>query len=300
MINLEYIGGILFALAATVLFNLAPIVQKDALDRMGEISFARPVDSLKMMVRSGRWLFGVSLGILGAFPYIIALTWAGPAVVQPLISFGYIVLVLAARRILNERLSIPAWIAIFFMIVMPVFIYYSSVSNVDLDLSDPFAMVSLLIFAAVVLIFTAWCWFMSAQRPVFLAPVAGLLFSLGAISLTAMLAFITEAGYDLPGDAGAFITGVLHDRYCIYALSAGFLSIAFNVVGTFAVQVGLQKVAASTFTPINQTLNNMMTVMGGLTVFGQSVGNWGMYAAGMILAVAGTIILGRYRMSGEE
>jgi hypothetical protein len=47
------------------------------------------------------------------------------------------------------------------------------------------------------------------------------------------------------------------------------------------------------------SLNNIGSIIGGILIFGQNIGNWGFYMAGMICAIIGTVILGSYQMEGE-
>ena len=70
----------------------------------------------------------------------------------------------------------------------------------------------------------------------------------------------------------------------------------FNVLAVVTSQIGFQKVAASKFNPIQQTINNVCSVIGGILIYGQMPQNWITYFIAMVFAVIGTLILGSYQM----
>jgi uncharacterized membrane protein len=70
----------------------------------------------------------------------------------------------------------------------------------------------------------------------------------------------------------------------------------FTALASFIMQIGLQKVAASKFNPLQQTLNTLLTVMTGVFLFQQAVENWIFYAIGVVFAIIGTVILGQYQL----
>jgi len=296
MVTLEYIGGIGLVLIATTMFNLSPIVQKEALDKMSEVSVGKLGSSLKMMFTNKKWVIGMLLGVIGGIPYFFAMMLVGAAVVQPLIAFGYIVLVIAAKKRLNENLNLSAKLAILLMIIMPIFIAFGNVSNAQTDFTDPTAQISLLLFVIGCLIVVGICIIISKKKTIALAPVAGILFSLGAISLQGILSVIASAGYDLIPDVWLILKNLFIDPDLLALFFMILGSIIFNSVAGFVIVIGLQKNAAAKFTPINQTINNMLTIVAGLTVFGQIVGEWTFYSIALILAIIGTIILSKYQL----
>lgn len=94
---------------AMSLFNLSPLLQKSALNRIPKLSFHTWWTSFKHMLADRRWVTGFLVGCIGLVPYVIALDLAGVAVVQPLYGFGFIVLVIVSHRMLHERLHPAAW-----------------------------------------------------------------------------------------------------------------------------------------------------------------------------------------------
>src|SRR4030043_2163364 len=106
---LNYLGGIGLSLLATIFFNYSPLLMKTALNRMEEIKSGNLWKSIKTMLTNKRWFLGLLVNVAGGIFYIMALaTPGGITIVQPLQNFGFIVLVIAAKRILGEELDTRA------------------------------------------------------------------------------------------------------------------------------------------------------------------------------------------------
>ena len=106
MAFIEYIIGILCSVVAGVCFNLAPIIQKEALIQMDEVTFSKMGQSLRTMITNKKWIFALFIALLGAIPYILAMGWVGISVVQPITNFGMIVLVIFSKKFLPLTSSI--------------------------------------------------------------------------------------------------------------------------------------------------------------------------------------------------
>jgi MFS family permease len=296
MVSALYIVGILFALVATVIFNVIPVLQKDSLDKMKEISFNRLGDSVKTMFSDKKWVFGLLLGLIGGIPYTLAVNWTGISVVQPLMNFGFIVLVIFANRYLGEKLNFLSKMAIGMMILMPVFITLSDVSAPRTDITQVGTQVQLIYFLLGIIGITIISWLIAQKYPIFYTLVTGLLFAMGAYAVQFVMSMIVFSGYNLLTDIPLMISRVFEEKN-IQIILIGVVGItAFNAVAGFVMQIGLQKVAASKFNPIQQTLNNIATVIGGIIVYGQFVGNWFFYLMGLSFGIIGAIVLGQYQI----
>lgn len=300
MAGFDYFIGILLALIATVMFNLAPILQKDRLDTMKEVSFDKFWDSVKMMLGDKKWVIGMLVGMFGGVPYFFAVNYVGSAVVQPLIAFGYIVLVFAASKILHEKLNIKAKSAITLLIIMPIFIVLGNVSNTTENMTDPAVQLNLILFTVIISIFVAIMWVLTKKFPILWAPVTGTLFSSGAIYMQAILAYFRDAGYDLNTQLGLLFKLLFTSSDFLIVWFLIIMCAFFNIIAGYVNQIGLQKVAASKFQPINQTLNNMLTIFAGLTLYGQIVGSWFFYVIAIVMALIGTVILGQFEIPSKN
>jgi drug/metabolite transporter (DMT)-like permease len=93
--------GVIAAVAAGCLYNLAVVVQKSQAEVVSETGVA----ILGPLMTRPVWLFGVALQVLGLVFHGYALTEAPVTVVQPIIASGIAFLVIFAALILRERPS---------------------------------------------------------------------------------------------------------------------------------------------------------------------------------------------------
>ena len=100
---INYIVAVFFTLLATVMFNLTPILQKDAINKMNEFKLSNVWSSLKAMFSDKKSVIGMLLGIGGGIPYIIALDLVGITVVQPIINVGFLILDMQHINISTKR-----------------------------------------------------------------------------------------------------------------------------------------------------------------------------------------------------
>jgi hypothetical protein len=277
-----YIGGITLALVATVFFNYAPLLMKTALGKMEEIKGGNLWKSIKTMLTNKRWLIGMVVSIIGGIFYFLALNIAGITIVQPLLNFGFIVLVIAAKRMLGEELDTRAKVAIGLLIVMPVFMTLSKVSEPQniTNYSD------VIIFSVVCIVIIAGLGIVSKKVAILWALTTGVTLGISALY---MQWFTT-----------AFFNGIESTGDLFVALGVAILPLIITLVGNIVanvvfMQIGLQKNAASRFNPINGSVNMIVSIIGGILLFGQQVGNWVFYCIGIGLGIAGILLLSKYQ-----
>jgi uncharacterized membrane protein len=292
----ESIIGIALALISTIMFNLAPILMKESLDKMTEVKMSNMIKSILMMFRNKKYVIGWLMSVLGGLPYVIALQLAGITTVQPILNFGFIVLVILAYRRLKEKLSTSAIIAIILMIIMPLFIALGNVSNSTVNFVLWNSQLNFIIFVIICSGLIIVQFILTKKIPILYAGVIGIMFSLGALSLQSFLAVIDSAGYDLVSDIGILVPSLLSDPNLIFARVSIALCIIFNALAGYVVNIGLQKNPASKITPIHQTVNNCSAFICGVLVFGQVVNNWVFYIIGFVMGIIGVMILGQYQL----
>ncbi len=292
----EIFFGIIFAIIAAICFNLAPIFQKEALGQMDEVKFSNFFRSLFAMFSNKKWILGLFIGLLGGLPYIFAMGLAGLSVVQPVTNFGLIVLVIFGQKRLNEKLNVSGKIAIGLIIILPIFIGFSNVSNVQQDITDPSTISNVFIFMGVILLVALACFLLAKRNPIFLTGTVGIFFALGAYFMQAYTSMLASSGYNLISDMGAVLSNAFIDPNLVIANTFFLILLIFNGLAGFTLQIGLQKVSASRFNPIQQTVNYFMAITGGIIIFNQIVGNWVFYSFGLICGLIGSIVLGRYQV----
>ena len=96
--------GLLLALAASVLFNVAVAVQAlDARELPRELSLR--LGLLRRLARRRRWLLGILLAVLGWPLHAAALGLAPLTAVQPALAAGLLILLVVASRTLGEAVG---------------------------------------------------------------------------------------------------------------------------------------------------------------------------------------------------
>src|SRR3954451_14678983 len=142
------IAGVALAAAASVLFNVAIVIQASEAREVPDECGLR-VSLFGRLLRRRRWLFGALLGAL-AFPLqTIALLWAPLTAVQPADAAGLLVLLFLGARVLHERVG-RREIAAFASIVVGIVILTLAapkreVTQVDgADVLVPMAIVALI------------------------------------------------------------------------------------------------------------------------------------------------------------
>lgn len=288
------IAGIGCALLAAALFNLTPVLQRDALVKMREVSFRNMGGSLGMMFRNKRWLCGLGVGLLGAIPYIFAMSWSGVTVVQPVTSFGTIVLVIASRKLFSERLGKKAQLGIALIISTPICIAFGQVTNVQKNIAEPSIQAMIFWFTLIILIIIGLCFFIGKRIPILLTGSVGFFFMLGAFFMQAFVSMFALSGYDFWVDFLLIIQNGWTDPHLRTANIYFILLLIFDGLAGYTYQIGLQKVSPTKFHPMQQTLNILLSISAGMIIFGQQVGNWTFFILSLITGICGIILLGKF------
>jgi len=82
--------GITLAVITSLLWNIAPIPQKEALAEMPEIDAKQPWKHTKLLFSNRKWLSGFLLALVGGVTYMLETQIAGIIAVQPLMNVGLI------------------------------------------------------------------------------------------------------------------------------------------------------------------------------------------------------------------
>ncbi|NHI93927.1 MAG: hypothetical protein EAX96_15670 [Candidatus Lokiarchaeota archaeon] len=280
----DFIIGVILALLATFLFNLAIVYQKKGTEEIGELKLS-DAKSFMTLVKSKIWLLGFSLGIIGGLPYMLAQGLIGVAIVQPLQGAGILVIAFFAVRWLKEKLSVLEKIGVVLLVISPVLITLGQVSPVQVSIFDPLIIPPLIIFYAVFISFIVLTFilykFSKKGIALIVATNAGLWFGIGAISM--------QLGVE------GLLNPVLYSTQINWFLGIfGFLFvIAGNLFATIFVQIAYQKGKAVSVVPIINTGNLLIPIIGGVIVFGQVIGNLFFFIPGVICVFLGVTLLAR-------
>ncbi len=275
--------GIILAVITSLFWNIAPVIQKEALSTMEGIEAAEATKHTKKLFGNKKWTLGFGMSIIGGLTYLLATQMAGIVIVQPLMNVGLIALVILSSRRLEEEIDIQAILGIILLILTPVFIAFGGVTEPQMFV-DPF---SIIIFSIILIIGIAAMIPASRKLPILWAPITSFLQALASI-FTQWFTLALFSGADLiQGFISGFIPLVLMGIFTFAA-------------GVYAVSIGLQRNPAARFNAIVGTVSMFAVIFGGTIIFNQIMTNFVFYAIGLACGVVGVILLSKYQEEVEE
>lgn len=246
--------GLALAVAAALAINAGYLVQHVALGALPCVARAGTVDSVRMMLRSRRWRIGAALGYGGLALDIAALALAPLAIVQSIVTAGAVVVLVGAQRITGtpsngrERGAVALTVVAVFLLAVGL--------PAQLHRGGPAAL-SLLAFlggtgAVARLVTRGTGRAPGPASPRRLGIAAGALYGGTNVALVALLG----AGLHPAAVAGVAIVG------------GG----AVTAAGFLLFQRGLQAGRPVVVVSMMNAATSVVAVIGGLVVFGESLG----------------------------
>ena len=296
----DMIIGFIMAFVATIGFNIAPIMQKTGFNQISMQFPGQEPFPLGQLLKNKVWFFGFLVNLVAGLPYVISLSLIGISVLQPLTAFGYLLLVYVAVKKLGEKLTKTGIIGIVVLALMPLFLTLSFVTNTTADMLAPGPLISITFFtiicgaATVALAIVDKLMKNHENSSLLWAILSGLLAGLGSIWGQAIFAFVQSGGYNLIADLGK-VFELLGNTYIIAALVSLIPTLVFTVVGFIGQQVGYKKGRASLVYPITQSVNIIVSITGGIIIFGQIVGMPVFYVIAIAFTLLGTLLVGRFQ-----
>lgn len=302
--------GIILALITTICFNLAMVFQKKGLNDAPEINIEGGVkgiiQSFKGLLKNKWWFLGLIVGFGGWFPYIISISMVGVLVTEPVMASGFIVFVIAAVKMLNEKVSLYEYAAIGMLTFSPVLIGFAGISDVTFD---KFAFIlPLIIFLVITLSISFFAFIMSKKtrgssvEPLYLMLCGGILFALGGtftniLGQAFIFADIEFSWYIL----FEIIFGIFWWDYSHLLVFIGFWGmVSMNLSSLTFYQSAMQKGKATIMYPILDTLALIVPITAGLLVFKQTFDNALLFWLAIIFAMIGSLILSRFQAEIEN
>ena len=242
--------GIVVASAAALLLNASYLVQHAGLSTAPAIRASRPVETVRALLRSRTWVTGALLGYSGLALNTVALGLAPLSLVQSIVAAGIVVVALGAAWARRRRPGTRELVAIGLVVVALATLGVGAAAK---PLGAPSAL-TLLGFEAIVAL--AACaatrrGYEARARPHRLGLAAGFLYGGTNVALAALLA---------SGGAAGLVT---------VAVVAGA---AVTAGGFFAFQRGLQSGPATGVVTLMTAGTNVVAILGGLLVMGESLG----------------------------
>ncbi len=302
--------GIILALVTTTLFNLAIVYQKKGLNIAPEIDIEGGVSgiikSFKNLFKNKWWLLGTILGIVGWFPYIISIGMVGVLVTEPIMATGFLVFVVAAIRILHEKISTLEYIAITMLTFSPILIAYSGISDVRFDMYEFVA--PLIIFLSIALSIAIICFILSKKKrgtsiePLYMMFTGAILFALGGTFTNILAQAIISAEIQLTWYVlFEIVFAIFWFDYYHMMIFVGFWGMAIMNLSSVAFYQGaIQKGKAVVMYPILDSIALIIPIISGLLIFKQTFENMILFTVAVIFVVFGSLILSRFQAEIES
>ncbi len=270
--------GIILAIITSLMWNIAPIIQKEALSTMENIEASDALKHTGALFKNKRWLLGFSLSLIGGLTYLLATQMAGIVVVQPLMNVGLIALVILSNRRLGEEIDAQAIIGIIMLILTPVFIALGGVTEPMIFTTyDGILLYSIILLIGIAVMFPG-----TRKISILWAPITSLLQAL-ASQYTQWFTLALFTGSNI---IEGFINGLI---------PLIILGIFTFIAAVYTISIGLQRNPAARFNSITGTISMFAVIFGGLYIFGQTMTNVPFYAIGLICGIIGVILLSKYQ-----
>lgn len=270
--------GIILAVITSLLWNVAPIIQKEALSEMEEIDAKNPMKHTRALFAKPRWVLGFLMALVGGLTYLFATQLAGIVVIQPLMNIGLIALVYLSSKRLDEKVDLQAVIGIVLLIFTPVFIALGGVSE-PVMFAD---YTGIFLYSLVMIVGVGALAGETRRIAILWAPITAFIQALAAqFTQWFTLALFGESDILL-----GFINALLP-----LILMAVFTAVA----AVYTVSIGLQRNPASRFNAITGTISMFAVILGGVIIFGQVISEILFYGVGLTFGLIGVVLLSKYQ-----
>ena len=307
--------GIILVLIATPMFNLALVFQKMGLREGPEINFDKGfvgvLKTFKEIAKNKWWLLGAILGVIGWFPYIMSIGLVGFMVAEPINSMGIIIVVIAANRILGEKVTWYEFLAILVLAISPILIAFAGISEVAFDLYE--MVIPLTIFLIITFSITIGCFVFSQKRKgtkfegFFVMLTGSFFLAIGGIFTQVLAQAIVQANIQLTWYFGIEIFfGIFWFDYTHLWVFIGWWGLVICNIASFAFyQSAFQKSKVAVVFPILDSIGLSIPIIAGILVFKQTFNNYFLFFLAIVLIFIGTSTLGRFqvdikKMDGKE
>jgi len=246
---MSLVPGILVASAAALALNCSYLVQHAGLSSAPLVRASRPLATVRALLRSRTWLVGALLGYGGLILNTVALALAPLSIVQSVVAAGLVVVALGVARVRRRRPSARELAAIGLIAVALAGLGIGAGPAA----AHPPSTIVLLAFDALAAL-AAWAIVgrrRGARAAHRLGLAAGVLYGATNVALAALLASGGAIDTVAVGVAGGA------------AVTAG---------GFFAFQRGLQCGPATGVVTLMSAGTNVVAILGGLLVLGETLG----------------------------
>ena len=270
--------GIILAVITSLLWNIAPIIQKEALSEMEEIDAKNPMKHTRALFAKPRWVLGFLMALVGGLTYLFPTQLAWIVVIQPLMNIGLIALVYLSSKRLDEKIDLQAVIGIILLIFTPVFIALGGVSEPVMFIDYT----GILLYSLVMIVGVGALAGGTRRIAILWAPITAFVQALAA-QFTQWFTLVLFGETDiLQGFISALLPLIL-------------LGVFTAIAAVYTVSIGLQRNPASRFNAITGTISMFAVILGGVIIFGQVISEILFYGVGLTFGLIGVVLLSKYQ-----
>ncbi|TFF88340.1 MAG: hypothetical protein EU549_03205 [Promethearchaeota archaeon] len=266
------------------------------------------IKTLIEFIKNKTWISGILLGLLGWFPYIIAVSMIGIVLVQPLTSLGLVIYVICAIKILNEKINIIELIAVILLTFAPIFLALAKISEIYINLVK--FQISFFLFLSIMLIISITCFILSRKKKqdnflngILITFSGAILYSLGTIFTNILTQAIIDAEINIISWFGwtEILFGIFFFDFYHFWVFFGFWGmISCYIIGLIFYQSGFQKVKSLYVYLIINSVALIAPIIAGLFIFNQIFSNYIFFVIGIILIIFSTIFLTKFQAEMED
>ena len=296
MINIEIFLGIGLAIISAILYNLAPVIQKEAIisekrDTKNAIHF------IIIIFTNRKWIFGLFLTLLAMIPYYFSLKLIGLIYTIPIMSIGLVFLIIFSKLRLNEVINKEQLIGIIFLTFVPIALIFSVNEVINFNINN-FSSISykFTIYLSSFFIFSIILFIFFSKRILILSIPTGIFFSLASISMQYASYYYVNSNISF----NKLLSFKIFDQKYIIYIFILFLVLLFNFIAGIIMQFGIKGSKITLFNPIKQSLNILISITGGVVIFNQSISNPILYSLGIFFIIIGLVSTNFMKNKGRE
>ena len=267
--------GLTLAVLASVALNVSYLMQHVGSTKLAQINIRRPLGAFRVLLSSRLWLLGGVLGLAGWGMHIGALTKAPLSLVQAFLVGGIALVTPLAVRVLRHRLTVGEVVG---MSLMATALLLLTIGRGRVGLHSGFHSWALATYLILACGAGAALLLVRERRAQALGLAGGVLYGAADVAIKALTGIARTSG----------ATGVLTSPW----LYAGIVT---SIAAFFCFQRALQSGKAMPVIALMTAGNNVIAILGGLTVFGEQLGHRGwrvaMHVTGFLLVAVAAWLL---------
>ena len=279
--------GIACTLGGTAINSIGILLQKLEVNRSG----MKDDTNLAYFAKRPLWVLGILCQTLLFAPFFfLGISLLGIALAQPLATAGLLVFIAGAVLLLKEKLARFEWLGVLLMIASIFLVSASGVSGdvtIAVFFKDTF-ITSVIVFLIIIGVLSC-CGIAGIKR--------------GSSWLIKGYAALIGTTYACVSISGQLVT-IGFDAMLAPSMDlAGWLLVALGlagivigtILGILFSQRAFQHGKALSIVPISQAINNILPIVAGMYLFGQSIALMAVFVPGVVILLASVMLLARFQ-----